>query len=182
MTEHVLETKRLRLVPKKEEHTAATWHAVQRSLPELRRFMAWADTATPITTAEHLRAAESDWTEWSGWDWVMFLGDEVAGSIGLSRYEAMWQSCDLGYWVRSDFAGQGLATEAGHAAIEFAFDVVALHRLELVAAVENTASNRVAEKLGFRFEGVKRQGLLVNGRGLDARLYGFLSTDPRPGI
>ena len=182
MHDHVIETERLRLVPKKEEHTAASWHAIERSMPELKRFMAWAHFASPLTTAEHMRAAEAEWAEWRGWDWVSFLGDEVAGSIGLNRYDAMWKTCDLGYWIRSDLAGQGLATEAGRAAIEFAFDEVPVQRVELIAAVENVASNRVATKLGFRFEGIKRSGLLVDGKGLDARFYGLLSTDPRPGI
>jgi len=117
-----------------------------------------------------------------GWDWVIYLDDELAGSIGLNRYDAMWKTANLGYWVRSDLAGEGIATEAGAAVVDFAFDVVDLHRLELVAAVQNVASNRVAKKLGFIFEGIKREGLLVDGKGLDARSYGLLATDPRPGI
>lgn len=182
MSEHVIETRRLRLVPKREEYTAASWNAIERSLPELRRFMTWAQASTPITTAEHMRLAEAEWTEWTGWDWVIFVEDEVAGSIGLNRYDAMWQTCNLGYWIRSDLVGRGFATEAGDAVIRFAFETLDLHRLELVAAVHNPASNRVAEKLGFRFEGVKRAALLVDGVGFDARSYGLLSTDRRPGI
>ena len=182
MTEHAIETERLRLVPKKEEYTAASWNAIERSLPELKRFMTWAHTSTPVTTAEHLRMAEAEWEEWTGWDWVVFFGDEVAGSLGFNRYDAMWQTANLGYWIRSDLAGRGFATEAGNAAITFAFTELELHRLELVAAVENVASNRVAEKLGFQFEGIKRSALLVDGTGLDARSYGLLASDPRPGI
>ena len=180
MSEHEIETPRLRLVPKREEHTAASWKAIERSLPELTRFMSWAGESTPITTAEHMRMAEAEWKDWTGWDWVIFLGDEVAGSVGLNRYDSMWKTCNLGYWIRSDLAGRGFATEAGDAVIRFAFDTLGLHRLELVAAVHNPASNRVAEKLGFQFEGIKRSALLVDGAGFDARSYGLLASDRSP--
>ena len=178
----VIETERLRLAPKREEHTAASWNAIERSLPELKRFMAWAHFSTPVTTAEHMRTAEAEWNEWTGWDFVIFLGDEVAGSIGLNRYDALWRSANLGYWVRSDLAGQGIATEASNAVIEFAFEEVDLNRLELVANVDNFASQRVAEKVGFQFEGIRRQGAWIGGRGVDVRSYGLLASDPRPGI
>lgn len=182
MDEHTLGTERLWLEPKREEHTAASWNAVERSLPELKRFMSWAHFATPVTTAEHMRAAETEWSDWKGWDFVILLGEEVAGSIGLNRYDELWRSANLGYWVRSDLAGQGIATEAARAVVTFAFEVVNLNRLELVANVDNFASQRVAEKVGFQFEGIRRQGAWIGGRGIDVKSYGLLASDPRPGI
>ena len=182
MPRHAIATDRLRLEPKREEHTAASWNAIERSLPELKRFMSWAHFASPITTAEHMRAAETEWNGWKGWDFVIFLGDEVAGSIGLNRYDELWRSANLGYWVRSDVVGRGIATEAATAVIDFAFGEVNLNRLELVANVDNIASQRVAEKVGFQFEGIRRQGAWIGGRGVDVKSYGLLASDPRPGI
>ena len=149
-------------------------------MPELKRFMSWAHHSTPVTTAEHMRAAEVEWKEWKGWDFVIFFGDEVAGSIGLNRYDALWRSANLGYWIRSDLSGRGFATEAARAVIDFAFGELDLNRLELVADVDNLASQRVAEKAGFRFEGTKREGSWVDGRGVDVHSYGLLASDPRP--
>lgn len=180
--DHVLETERFRLVPKTEEHSGAMWNAIERSLPELKRFMSWAHHTTPAATAEHMRAAERDWNEWSGWDWIIFWDGEVAGSIGLNRYDELWRSANFGYWTRSDKAGRGVATEAGRAVVAFAFDVVDLNRLELVADVDNPVSQSVAEKLGFQFEGIKREGTWVDGRGVDVKAYGLLASDSRRGI
>lgn len=182
MSEHVVHTERLRLEPKREELAAKTWNAIESSMPELRRFMSWAAASDLVRVSEHMRIAEAEWNDWVGWDWVIFLGDEVAGSIGLNRFDAMWNTANLGYWVRSDLAGRGIATEAARSIVGFGFGTVGLHRLELVAAVHNVASNRIAERLGFRFEGVKREAMLVEGKGYDARSYGLLSTDARPGI
>lgn len=182
MTERVLETERLRLVPKTEEHAGAMWNAIERSLPQLKEFMSWAHSTTPVRVTEHLRDAERQWDEWSGWDWAILSADQMAGAIGINRFLPMWRRADLGYWVRSDLCGQGIATEATRAVVEFAFYIVDLNRLDLEAAVENAASQRVAEKVGFRFEGIKRQGVWVGERGLDVKAYGLLASDPRPGI
>lgn len=179
MHRHDIETARLRLAPKTEEHAAEMWRAIESSLPELERFMTWARSASLVNTTEHLKVAESEWEQGTGWDWAIFYGDEVAGSIGLNRFDAMWKTCNIGYWIRSDMAGRGFATEAGRAVVGFAFDELDLNRLELVAAVDNPASNRVAEKLGFQFEGIKRGALLVDDRPIDARSYGLLASDPR---
>lgn len=156
------------------------WHAIERSLPELKLAMSWAHTSTPASVSEHIRDAERDWEAWTGWDWAIFYEDQIAGSIGLIRHIPMWRSAELGYWIRSDIAGRGVATEAGRAAISFGFEVLDLNRIELGAAVDNIASQRVAEKLGFVFEGTKREGSLVDGRGVDTRFYGLLASDPMP--
>jgi RimJ/RimL family protein N-acetyltransferase len=174
-----IETDRLHLVPTRGEHAGALWHAIEGSLPELTRWMSWASSSSPRSVSEYAIGCEKTWREGTGWDWVIFLGDEVAGTIGLNRYDELWRSSNLGYWVRSDLAGQGIATEAGRAVVRFAFEEVALNRLELVADVDNLASQRVAEKLGFRFEGTKREGAFVGGRGVDTHLFGLIASDPR---
>jgi RimJ/RimL family protein N-acetyltransferase len=63
----------------------------------------------------------------------------------------------VGYWVGADARGRGVATTATRLAGNWAFEAVPeLARLQLRAAVENVASNRVAEKAGFTREGVLR--------------------------
>lgn len=176
-----LETDRLRLEPTRNEHAGLLWNAIERSLPELTRWMSWAESTSPQGVAEFTHRSEAGWADGSNWEWVIFSGDETAGAIGLSRYDEMWRSCNLGYWVRTDLSGRGIATEAGRAVIPFAFAEIGLNRLELVADIDNVASRRVAEKLGFRLEGTKREGTFVDGRGVDVHLYGLIASDPRPG-
>ncbi len=177
-----LTTPRLRLEPTRGEHAGALWNAIERSLPELKRWMSWAGTTSPERISEYTLRAQIGWDDWVNWDFVIFLGDQVAGSTGINRFDSLWRVGNLGYWIRSDLAGQGLATEAARAVVDFAFVRLELNRVELVADVANKASQRVAEKVGFEREGIKRQGTWVDGRGVDVYLYGLLATDPRPGI
>jgi len=79
--------------------------------------------------------------------------------------------------VTSARVGRGYATEAGTAVVAFGFDALGLYRLELRAGVENPASQRVAEKIGFRREGTLRRGCPLADGAYDGFLYGLLATD-----
>jgi RimJ/RimL family protein N-acetyltransferase len=78
----------------------------------------------------------------------------VLGSIGL-RWNEAHDVAEIGYWVRRDARRRGAITRALALVSDVAFEEGAA-RLQLRAAVENTASRRVAEKAGFRLEGVLR--------------------------
>jgi RimJ/RimL family protein N-acetyltransferase len=84
--------------------------------------------------------------------------DGAAGGIGVRFLGDLDEGCaEVGYWVGAEARGRGIATAATRAAAIWAFEAVpALERLQLRAAVENVASNRVAEKAGFTREGVLR--------------------------
>jgi len=78
----------------------------------------------------------------------------VVGSIGLSvgKYEAGY----IGYWCIPEVRRRGITTRATQRVCRYAFDDLRLERLALTTDVENHASQRVAEKVGFRREGVLR--------------------------
>jgi RimJ/RimL family protein N-acetyltransferase len=175
----VLETARLRLEPTTPKHAEGLWRAVEASLPELKRYMSWAHDVSPESIAGFTAGASQSWTEGTGWDFAMVSEGAVAGTIGLNRHDAMWRSANLGYWIRTDLAGQGLVTEAARAVLHFGFEVLGLNRIELVADLDNDASWRIAEKLGMQREGIKRGGSFVAGEGVDVYLYGLLASDPR---
>ncbi len=182
MTEHVLETARLRLEPIRSDHAGALWIAIDRSLPELLPRFPWAPKTSPAEIAEFAQRCEVGWTEGTGWEWVILHDGAVAGVIGFHAYDPMRRSAAIGYWVRSDLAGRGFVSEAASAVVGFAFDHLGLNRIELEAATDNLASQRIAQKLGFQKEGTKRAGDLIDGKQIDTYLYGLLASDPRPGI
>jgi RimJ/RimL family protein N-acetyltransferase len=76
--------------------------------------------------------------------------------------------------------GRGYGTEAGRAAVEWAFDTAGLHRIALDVYSFNPVAQRSYEKIGFRVEGRARHTLLWDGEWADSILMGMLATDPRP--
>ena len=70
----------------------------------------------------------------------------LVGACGLGRRPS--GAVELGYWITCDSWNQGFATEAGHALLEIA-EALALPQLEASFFIDNPASGRVLEKLGF---------------------------------
>lgn len=81
--------------------------------------------------------------------------DRVLGSIGI-RFNDTGDVGEIGYWTRSEARGHGVMTRALVLAARWAFDEGGAARVQLRADVENVASRRVAEKAGFKLEGVLR--------------------------
>lgn len=172
-------TERLLLEPVTPEHVPAMWAATQRSLNELRRWMPWANQASEANSREFAARAGDDWEAGRDFVFAVMREGEYIGGCGLHRYRLDGIG-ELGYWIRTDEAGRGYTTEAAGALVVLAFERVGLYRLELRAGVENRASQRVAEKLGFTREGTMRKGCPTGTEGgYDCHLYGLLATDWR---
>ena len=93
----------------------------------------------------------------------------IAGDIAEGDLAA-----DIGYELAPDYWGQGYATEAARAMVNFGFQELGLQRLESWCIADNTASARVLERLGFRQEGRLRRNEYFKGRYWDTLLYGLL--------
>jgi ribosomal-protein-serine acetyltransferase len=170
-------TERLRLEPVGREHADGIWEATEVSLKELQRWLPWARTASPEMSRDFAERSETAWAADTDYAFTVMEGGEVVGGVGLHtpRLEGLGE---VGYWARSDRTRRGYTTEACNALLAFAFQTVRLYRVELRAGVENRASQRVAEKLGFRLEGTLRKGCPSGSNGgYDCHLYGLLATD-----
>jgi RimJ/RimL family protein N-acetyltransferase len=102
---------------------------------------------------------------------------EVLGGIGMraqgdGRFE-------LGYWVRRERRGEGVATRALRLISGWAIEAVGAERLQLHADVENVASQRVAERAGYTREGILRSWLERHGERRDHVLYSLLPNEWR---
>lgn len=102
-------------------------------------------------------------------------GDEPVGFVWLFRVDEISARGEIGYWVTPDEWGSGYATEAARLAIRYATEERGLRKLLARVFEDNDASMRVLEKLGFEAEGVLRDHYLIDGRYVDAHLYGRLS-------
>jgi ribosomal-protein-alanine N-acetyltransferase len=86
--------------------------------------------------------------------WVMEVDGEFAGSLGLNwlRYETHFTPCvEIGYRLRAEFWGRGLATEAGEAALRYGFDALKLPEIVAFTIPANRRSRRVMEKIGLAY-------------------------------
>ena len=96
------------------------------------------------------------------------------GWCGLSRWNPDFRSASLTYCLDEASWGQGYATEAARALLQWAFETLDLNRVQAEADTRNAASARVLEKLGFVREGTLREDCVVNGDVSDSWVYGLL--------
>ena len=96
------------------------------------------------------------------------------GWCGFFRWNPEYRSAGMGYCLAEAAWGQGIATEAAGAVLQWAFDTLDLNRVQAEADTRNRASERVLEKLGFMREGVLREDCIVNGEVSDSSVYGLL--------
>jgi RimJ/RimL family protein N-acetyltransferase len=102
------------------------------------------------------------------------LGGVVAGAIGLGVNSMSYRG-RIGYWVAAPVRGRGVCTRALRTLSRWALDELELLRLELITDPDNVASQRVAEKVGFRREGILRSHLLhPDGRLRDSVMFSLL--------
>lgn len=118
--------------------------------------------------------------EWLGLAIVPAGAERLAGIVALRVVAAVHETLELGYRLHPDWHGQGLATEACRAVVDWAFAVGRVHRIVALCVAENTASARVMAKLGMQREGRMREYARLQGRWHDELVYGLLADDPRP--
>jgi [ribosomal protein S5]-alanine N-acetyltransferase len=85
------------------------------------------------------------------WPVFLLVNGTFAGCCGLRPYKLEERILELGFHFRSVYWGKGFASEAGQAAITYAFSVLGAKGLFAGHHPENAASGRVLEKLGFQF-------------------------------
>lgn len=172
-------TPAIRLRRYRARDVSAVYEAVQESFVELSQFMGWCSPKyTRVDAAKFVKLQTAAWQAKSEYGFVVEDEEgQFLGACGLNRIEMLSGTANLGYWVRTSATGKGVCTTAVGLLREFAFGETKLHRLEIIAAVENVASQRVAEKAGAIREGVLRQRLLASGMRHDAVLYSMLRGD-----
>jgi RimJ/RimL family protein N-acetyltransferase len=104
-----------------------------------------------------------------------FLGLALAPAIDDEAAEA-----ELGYIVAAHARGRGVASEALRQLTAWAFEERGTQRAYLLIDVDNAASGKVAERAGYRLEGVMRSTYLKQGRRGDTQLWARLVSDPAP--
>ncbi|MET0313583.1 MAG: GNAT family protein [Hansschlegelia sp.] len=102
----------------------------------------------------------------------------LVGGVTVSQIRrGVSQTCSIGYWMGSRYAGQGLMTAAVRTLATFAFGHLKLRRIEAACLPHNAASIRLLEKTGFRREGYAREYLCIDGAWQDHLLYALLRGD-----
>lgn len=164
----------------REGDAPALFEAARESVGEVGRWLPWCHAGyQPEDSAAWVITGRSAWL--GDESYPMFIFDrqtgQLVGGTGINEIDRLRRRANLGYWVRSSRMRHGIATTSTQMVARWGFDVLGLQRIEIVAASGNTASQRVATKVGALREGLCRNRLRVHDVPTDAWIYSLVPSD-----
>lgn len=162
------------------EDAVPLYEAVRSSLPELKPWMSWAHAGYSLAEAENfIRITRARWEERTLFAFAITDArtGEVLGGCSLSHFHPVYHLCNVGYWVRTSRQGAGLAGRAARLAAQYGFEHGGIIRAEVVIAVGNARSLRVAEKIRAQHEGILRNRMVIGRTIADAHMYSLVPQD-----
>jgi RimJ/RimL family protein N-acetyltransferase len=115
------------------------------------------------------------WQEDDGMLLIVDGDDTIIGHVEFFRTVRYLDELELSYHIYSkNHSGKGIATEAVELMSGYLFDRKKQNRIRLIIHPDNSASKRVAEKCGYRFEGTNRGAWFHKGRNHDVDVYALL--------
>jgi len=118
-----------------------------------------------------------------GLPFIVEYDGQIAGQLNVSSITwGSLSSATIGYWVGKDFAGKSITPTAVALATDYCFTELGLHRMEICIRPENAPSLRVVEKLGFRYEGLRRRFIHINGDWRDHFCFALVAEELPQGV
>jgi RimJ/RimL family protein N-acetyltransferase len=103
--------------------------------------------------------------------------DDAVGLFQVRELEPGFGTAEWGFAIGSPFWGTGVFVESARSVMNFAFDVIGVHRLEARSLAENGRANAALRKIGALQEGVLRRSFLRNGKFFDQVLWSIVRDD-----
>lgn len=165
--------------PYVEDDWLALFEAVKESLAELGPWMPWAHpTYSKDDAKQWVQSTIEGHSVGTFFDFAVFDADgRYLGACGVNQIQKDYRCANLGYWIRTSANGRGFAASAALDLCDWTFRHTNLDRLEILVAVDNVRSKRVAEKTGAMFEGRLRCRLPLHGTSSDAFVFSIVRGD-----
>ena len=175
MVPEVIETARLTLRKPHLEDAPAIHASVRESLAELSPWMAWATPDYSLHgVQENTREALAHFMTHTNLRYHFHdkkTGEHI-GNSGLHRIDWNVPKFEIGYWCRTSKVGQGYVTETVQALTKLALEDLGAARVEIQCDDRNVRSSRVAERCGYKLEGIlKNYERARDGSLRDTRIY-----------
>jgi ribosomal-protein-alanine N-acetyltransferase len=161
---------------------------LERELMENRGWLRQWEATSPhgpmnFDTRASIRSLLSSAHAGHGMPFIMEWDGLLAGQLNVSSISyGSLSSATIGYWVSERFAGRSITPTSVALATDYCFFQLGLHRMEICIRPENGPSLRVVEKLGFRYEGLRRRYIHINGDWRDHFCFGLVVEEVPQGV
>lgn len=145
---------------------------VDENREQLEKYMPWAeDTKTAENEHRFLEYCQKQMAKKALWPVTILVDGHVAGMFDFHDFDHANHHCSIGYWLGKGYQHNGVMVRVVKAAVKIGFEELDLHKIALLAEVENTASNAVAIHNGFHLDGTLKEHIYSDGKFHDANIY-----------
>lgn len=143
------------------------------------KFLTWPTHTSVEATKTIIEEWIRNYDDERNYNWAIAFkdSDEAIGNISVVKIDEDCAVAELGWCMCEEYWGQGIMPEAGLAVRDYLFDEIGFNRIAAIHDRNNAKSGRVMEKIGMRYEGMKRSASMNNQGICDICLYAILKED-----
>lgn len=141
-----------------EEDAEEVFLLTDRNREDLRKWFPWVDsTQSPEDSKKFIIKCQEEFKDNKSADFGVLYDGKLIGSMGFHTIKIGHSWAEIGYWLDKDFRGKGIMTECVKAMINYGFNELNLHRIQIRCDSKNLQSKAIPERLSFKLEGVVRE-------------------------
>lgn len=154
---------------------ATIFHAIDQNRSHLGVWLPFIDFTKEIKdSAAFIQTIISQRDETRNEVYTIWFKGEFAGIIGFHNTDRVNEKSEIGYWLIGEMTGKGIIHRSCIVLIGLAFEKMGMNRITIKCAVGNEASEKVAARLGFTFEGIERNGERYHDLFFDLKVFSLL--------
>jgi ribosomal-protein-serine acetyltransferase len=165
------------------QHSGELFKLFEANRQHLRRWHPWVDHLRSAAAVERAIASwQQLYTNKKACHAGIWFKGRFCGMVSYLNVDCTNHWTPMCYWLDEAHQGQGIMTACCRVMVAHGFAAWKLNRITIECATENTRSRAIAERLGFKLEGVVRGIQWLHDRFVDAAMYGLLRSDHENGL
>ncbi len=169
-------TERISLVPRHPSDALEMFGVIDAHRDDLRTWLPWVDaTRSLMDVKRHAQFLERQTAQAQAYDFAIREDGRIVGAAGIHAIDQVALNARVGYFLIPPARGRGVMHLVARFLTDAGFNQLGLHRLEIRVVRENERSRAVAEKLGYRYEGMLQEAEILHGRFRDVALYATIA-------
>lgn len=162
-------------------HSQALFNLIDQNRQHLGQWMPFIQGIQQKQDAYYfIASALKEYENTNGFQLGLWLNNTLIGVMGLHLIEWHALKTSIGYWIAQAYEGKGFITDACRSLIHYTFVQMGLNRIEVKLPPDNSKSQAIPKRLGFRYEGLLRQDEWLNGQFIDLAVWGLLKKEWKP--
>lgn len=153
------------------------FNAIDTNRKHLRKWLPFVDCTTKVEDTEDFVNSVIDHVDSSQAIFTVWFNSEFCGLLGLKDIDYLNRKVELGYWLVEKMTGKGIVTFCVKKIMELFYLKFDINRIQIKCGVGNDKSSAIPKRLGYKFEGIERDGEYHSSGYIDLEIYSLLKRE-----